>query len=534
MMSADGGAGGDVDGGEVDGGNPGPDAGEDAGPWDAGDDASVPDAGPADGGRDAGAVDGGLPPTTTPSPPPTVVRTGTAGLLLRGTVLTPTGPLDGEVLVVGNQITCVAADCSSASGASAATVIATNGVISPGLIDAHNHTAYNWLGEWVPPMLYTDRYMWAADRSYEDHIRPYAAMRSAGDVYCPSNKWGELRSIIHGTTTVQGQSFEQSCANVLARNADHYHGLGHDHMATNIASPRDIDDATATSLVRSFTAASNPTTRYAVHMAEGVSGAALLSEFDSFAGRDTRPNRHMGISLLAGPGYSGVGLLIHAIPLTLPQLMEVADTDAKVVWSPSSNIVLYGATANIAEWLSLGLTIGIGPDWTPSGEDDLLGELRFALDYGRTAAIAGITPRRVWEMATSDGAEVVGLGRSIGRLEVGYRADIAVFGRVGPDPYLAVAESRSPDVRLVLIDGRGYYGDAALEMATSVNGMCDAFDACGVAKYLCVREVPRTTPSGTTPSRNDVSLDDLRGQLLAILAGYGRSDLLELANDCAP
>jgi hypothetical protein len=269
-------------------------------------------------------------------------------------------------------------------------------------------------------------------------------------------------------------------------------------------------------------------------MAEGVSGAGLLAEFDSFAGRDPRPNRHMGVSLLAGPGYSGVGLLIHAIPLTTGQLMEVADTDAKVVWSPSSNIALYGTTSNIAEWLSLGLTIGIGPDWTPSGEDDLLAELRFALDYGRTTGITGLTPRRLWEMATSDGAEVVGLASSIGRIAVGYRADLAVFGRMGSDPYLAVVESRSADVRLVLIDGRGYYGDAALETVTSVNGVCDAFEACGSAKYLCVRDVPRTTPSSTAPSRNDVTLDDLRRQLLAILARYGRSDLLELANDCTP
>ncbi|MEM9194080.1 MAG: amidohydrolase family protein [Myxococcota bacterium] len=510
-------------------------------PDDGGTDANAMD-GAADGSSDAsldgssdGRVDGGM---STVAGPAEIVREGAGGYLLRGIVLTPDGPLDpGEVLVEGNMIACVAADCSASPGADTVTVIDTRGIISPGLIDSHNHLPYNFLPEWIPdPMrLFGNRYQWADVDSYEEHVLPYTARRSTGTHFCPAAKWGELRAIVHGTTTIQGQSLRQACINRLARNADHFHGLGYDHMQTTISSPRDITDSQAMGYVENFTASSQPTTRLAVHMGEGIEGSNIELEFSSFAGRDTRSNRHAGVSLLqaADGSYRGVGLLIHTVAIQSPEIMEIADTDSKMVWSPSSNLVLYGATAPIGEILDMGITVGIGPDWSVSGEDDILAEMRFALNWAAIEGVAQITPRRLWEMATFDGADVVGLAESIGELRPGLRADISVFSRIGPDPYAAVVESRTRDVRLVFIDGVAYYGDLALEVATAVNGECDMFDACGEPKFLCVRDTPGDS------SRADETLDDLELQLFNILEGigyppeeqYGRgAELLPLAN----
>ncbi len=488
---------------------PGADGGADGGAdLKPGKDAAGSDAGPPDLAPwpDSGTI-------STPAAPAEIVSTGTAGLLLRGTVLLPTGAIAGEVLVKDGLIACAQADCSGAAGAADATVIDTKGVISPGLIDAHNHLAYNFLPEWVPnpAKLFNNRYEWAQDPQYEAFILPYAKHRSASTHFCPAAKWGELRSIVHGTTTVQGQSFEQSCVDWGARNADNFHELGYDHMQTNIGSVRDLTDSDAATLIANFDAATDPTTRYAVHMAEGVSGANVDLEFDSFAGRDTRTNRHKGTSLL----YKQTAVLIHSIPLTEAQLMEAATTGSKIVWSPSSNLVLYGATAPIQRILQLGITTGLGPDWTPSGEDELLSEMRFALQYGVVSNIPELTTQKLWEMATRDGATVVGLDAKVGRIEVGLRADLVVFARDATDPYRAVIESRAPDVRLVLIDGVGWYGDATLEAATARNTYCDMFEACGAAKYLCVVDSPTAT------SRRNETYDDLRTQLYNILEGIG-------------
>lgn len=498
-------------------------------PIDRGDAEPPPaDAGPLGdaGPRDAGPpIDAGpLPTASEPSPPARVVREGAGGFLLRGAVLAPDGPiLDGQVLIVGDTITCVAADCSGAPGAASAIEIETFGVISPGLVDAHNHLTYDFLPEWVAGTTYGSRYEWSDVAAYEDHIRPFADGRNENARICPGAKWGELRSIVHGTTTVMGQSANRSCLNRLARNADHHHGLGYDHMRTTISSPRDLTDSDAAGLVEDFSAATEPTTRYAVHMQEGVSGSNVELEFDSFAGRDPRSNRHMGTSLLAAPdgSWSGVGLLIHSMGLTEAQLAEAAMADAHVVWSPSSNLILYGETAPIAAMLDMGLEIGLGPDWTVSGEDHVLGEMRFAHAYGTAEGISALTPARIWEMATAGGAGAVGLEARIGRLEEGMVADVTVFGRRAMDPYRAVLDSEAADVRLVFIGGLAYYGDLDLEPTAALNGACDTLDACGAMKFLCVAQTPGHD------SGADETLDDVRGQLEAIMAMYGRESELE-------
>lgn len=455
---------------------------------------------------------------------------GSDGFLLRGTVLTPDGILDpGEVLVESDIITCVAVDCSTEAASGDFTVIETLGVISPGLIDAHNHLPYNFLPPWIPPnnTLFANRYQWMNEVSYRSHIAPYGDNRSRGSHYCPAAKWGELRSMTHATTTIQGQSFQQLCVNWGVRNADHYHGLGHNHMRTMIGSPRDITDDQAQNYIDSFLAENNPTTRFAVHMAEGYAENNVELEFDSFAGRDPRPNRHAGQSLLE----YGTALLIHSMILTPVQIDEILMTGSMVVWSPSSNIALYGQTAPIQMLLEHGVVTGLGPDWTVSGAFDMLQEMRVAHQYGEENQIQVLTPQRIWEMSTIDGAIAVGLEEDIGRLEPGFQADIAIFGRNGEDPYRAVVDSRSTDVELVMVAGSVYYGDAHLEAAAR-NQYCDEFEACSREKFLCAQDSP------TAANRRDETVGDIRQQLIDILDGlddapadqqYGRGDeLLEL------
>src|SRR5690606_12392281 len=107
-----------------------------------------------------------------------------------------------------------------------------------------------------------------------------------------------------------------------------------------------------------------------------------------------------------------------------------------------------------------------------SGEPDMLAELRFAREWAHTENVEILTPKKLWEMSTWDGALVVGLDAHIGRLEPGYRADIAVFGRMSPDPYDAVINSRTQDVRMVFIDVKGMYGVQNLQDALPYNPYC--------------------------------------------------------------
>ena len=487
----------------IDGPSPSPDAGtEDAG----GDDIESDDVETDTGGS-------GESTDTEAAPAPNLESVGTDGIVLQGTVLAPDDVIDdGEVVIEDEMIVCVDADCSGVVDDGDYTVVETGGVISPGLIDAHNHLPYNFLPPWFPnpETTFNNRYEWADEAAYRDHIAPYADNRMSGTHYCPAAKWGELRSLLHATTTIQGQSFQQRCVDWGVRNADHYHGLQHNHMRTTIDSPRNFTDDDAQSYIDSFESDNNPTTRLAVHMAEGHEGGGVEDEFDSFAGRDDRDNRHDGISLLE----YGTGMLIHSVTLTIPQIEEVYLTESQVVWSPSSNFHLYGedVTAPIEDFLEWDITTGIGPDWTISGAFDMLEEMRVGKEYGERQGIDALTPRQIWVMATSDGAEAVGLHDFVGRLEPGYHADIAVFGRQGDDPHRAVLDSHAEDIELVMIDGEIYFGDTELEPAAR-NEHCDSFDACGVDKFVCAKDEP-----GADNRRNE-RVEDIRQQLVDILEG---------------
>jgi hypothetical protein len=52
---------------------------------------------------------------------------------------------------------------------------------------------------------------------------------------------------------------------------------------------------------------------------------------------------------------------------------DAKTTDARhpygmgLIWSPFSNLLLYGETANIASAKSAKVTIALGSDWTPTG-----------------------------------------------------------------------------------------------------------------------------------------------------------------------
>jgi cytosine/adenosine deaminase-related metal-dependent hydrolase len=61
---------------------------------------------------------------------------------------------------------------------------------------------------------------------------------------------------------------------------------------------------------------------------------------------------------------------------------------AKLVWSPLSNLLLYGHTTNVYDALAKGVTVSLSTDWTVSGSNNLLDELKVA-DIALRASSAG-------------------------------------------------------------------------------------------------------------------------------------------------
>ncbi|MDB4957107.1 MAG: S-adenosylhomocysteine deaminase [Myxococcales bacterium] len=419
-------------------------------------------------------------------------------ILLRGAVVTPELSFEGEVLVEQNLITCVEAGtaCESKPGATGATMIATNGIIAPGLIDTHNHILFDIFDDddWLPAQLYQDHDQWPTEPRYKAMLdvkqclvndsqgkpawcaqTPYGT--PAGSLRCEVDKWGELKGLIAGTTSIVGlPGTTAACFASITRSLDAaQNGLGQDKLQTSALYP----PSSPSTVCQNFT--SGKTDAYVIHAGEGTDTKAL-AEFASL-GMITTPN---------GCLYAPPTAITHGTAFTATEFTKMAQAGMKLVWSPHSNVSLYGQTADIPAALTAGVTVALGPDWSMGGSQNMLDELRFADTWDNAHWSDRLSAKDLVVMATLHGAQAVALDAKLGKLEVGHIADIAVFAGDPTKPYEAIVAARPKDVRLVIVNGVVLYGDVDLEPAAPPIPGCETIDICGVSKFLCVATAATT------------------------------------------
>lgn len=137
-----------------------------------------------------------------------VVGSDPSKTVIKGTLMTPDQVIDGELVIEGDKITCAAATCPASDAATRISV--TNAYIFPGFVDAHNHVAYNILARWTPPKLYERRGQWQAAQAYKDFKKPYADLIDKG-LFCEMVKYGEIKALLSGVTTIQGTAPNNMC-----------------------------------------------------------------------------------------------------------------------------------------------------------------------------------------------------------------------------------------------------------------------------------------------------------------------------------
>jgi len=431
-------------------------------------------------------------------------------LLLRGTVVTPDKVIDpGEVLTYQDTILCVSTSCAADPKAAKATIVNTGGLIFPGLVDAHNHTDYNYLPLWKHAKMYTNHKQWQSDPAYKAAVSgPHGDMKSKSgfDLLCEMIKYSEIRSLVAGTTTIQGTSLRK-CADTLIRNADlPYQGFAEgDTMRTNVLGVSQIDNADATKLLSEFT--SGKTRSYVIHLSEGIDETAR-KEFDQLE----------ALGLLK-PQV----VVIHGTALGQPELTKMKQANMPMIWSPSSNLDLYGATNDIVTVKKLGLQLAISPDWTPSGDPNLLDEFKTVDTLSRTKLSNLFSAKDIVAMGTSDAAAAIKFDKEIGKLAKGMRADVMVLSGGDPKkPYESLVQARLSQIRLVLVAGVPLYGDPGLMTALSPNSYCESVQICSTAKTICVKESTDST------NKLNQSLGDIE---TALNKGY-QPGILTLSTTC--
>lgn len=417
------------------------------------------------------------PPLRTP---PTVTPGAANRILLRGTLLTPTGPMVGEVLVESTNITCVAADCSTQAGAAGATIITTSGIIMPGMLDSHNHGLFNIFDEadWPSTQFYMNHNQWGSNVRYSQTLdaKQYLAgeMGSPIDFRCEMDKYAEMKAMIAGTTSflLAGGATNLACYASMIRTLDVTgNDLGQDKLRTSISVP---DNAGAMSVCNAYTAGT--CNAYVVHVGEGIDNTAR-NEFTTLEGRN------------GGCLMDSRTTIVHGTAFTTAEFTKMATAKMKLVWSPKSNVFLYNDTAKLDLAIAAGVeTIALAPDWALGGSVNLLDELRFARQWSDTKWPGLLSAKRLVDMVTIDAAKVLGVDNLLGSLTVGKRADIVLLSGNPNQPYDSVIAAKPTDIELVMVDGRALYGDAVLKSVGPTAPGCEDLPICNVNKFACVAE----------------------------------------------
>lgn len=330
-------------------------------------------------------------------------------------------------------------------------VDAGTSLVLPGLVDLHNHLAYNTLPLWTEPTQtepFRHHESWTRAPTYSASTTwPAYALITA----CPQEllAYVEAKAIVGGTTTIQGSPPKSKPRDGwLVRNVeDETFGTGDRNLV--YASTLPLKPPVLADRANKMRAGAS----FIYHCAEGQRDSIVAQEYLDADHAGCLAARFIGVHLNAiNPAW----------------LADWAEPGA-IAWSPFSNLWLYGKgqTTDIPAAQARGITICLGSDWAPSGTKHVLGEVKAA----RLAA-----DERGWAMPDVDLVRMItcgpgdvlarSWGRQVGRLQPGAIADLLIVHaepRAKPFPRIVAATER--DVELVIIDGRARYGTPALMAA---------------------------------------------------------------------
>ena len=383
--------------------------------------------------------------------------------LLQGRVVTmesETGVINqGNVMVRDGKITGVWSSADQPPAGvdfSNVPIIQTDGTIYPGLIDLHNHMHYNHIPLWDFNVHlntnqrsdeggYTNRYQWGDNWDYGPSItwmKNNIQDRDRWDMASEQMKYAEVQLVAGGVTAVQGSpsSGTQAWDSILSRNVELYN-FGQDNVQTcavcswnenSYNSQAKLDDMADGDLEAWF-----------IHLSEGVDSSSK-QEFDDLFAKGLVKDQTM---------------VIHGTGLDSSQFEKMATVNADLIWSPLSNLLLYGDTTDVVAADTAGVKISLAPDWGPSGSKSNLHELKTA-DLWNTDALSNhFTNYELVQMVTSNPAAATGWSNFVGKVKADLYADLVVIDTFHEDPYRNLIEAIDADVRLTVIQGKAVFGD---------------------------------------------------------------------------
>lgn len=375
-------------------------------------------------------------------------------------------------------------------------LLRTGGTIYPGLIELHNHLSYNALPAWHVPERFTNRDQWGRRREYRQRIsRPAAILGSTDGLVQAVVRYAEAKCLVSGVTTTQGIALASN--NGIRR---FYRGVVRNVEQTGdpdlpAASTR-IADVEARDAAK-FRERLDRETALLLHLSEGV---------------DDRARGHFQALRISQEKWAITPALggIHCCGLRDTDYGTLAAQGGTMVWSPMSNLLLYGGTADIARVKREGTLVALGSDWSPSGSRNLLAEIKVAKIVSDEAG--GVwSSRDLAAMATINAARILKWQAELGSIEPGKRADLIVINGRRGDPYDQLVRARETSVTLVVINGVPRCGTSRL-----MSGFERRTETVRIGSAVRVLNLAQASAD---PLVGRLSVDEARERLAEGLAG---------------
>ncbi len=350
-------------------------------------------------------------------------------------------------------------------------------LLAPGLINTHTHAAMS-LFRGI-----------ADDLRLQDWLEKYIFPAEAANVTPDFVRWGTrlacAEMLLGGTTTFTDMYYFEDVVAEAAKEAGMRGVLGETVIGFPVADAKTPADALkfAEKFLTRFRndplivpavaphaiyTNSDETLKAARALANRFNAPLLihLSETrreneESLAKRKMSPTRALDTLGI----FSGRTVAAHAVWVDSADLETLRLRHVGVAHCPSSNMKLGSGAAPIVRMLSLGISVGLGPDG-PAGSNndlDMFEEMDLAAKLQKVITLdpQSLPATTAFEMATMGGARVLGLQREIGSLEPGKRADMISVRLDQPHAvplYEPVSQLvyalKASDVRDVMVNGR--------------------------------------------------------------------------------
>jgi len=385
---------------------------------------------------------------------------------------------DGAVAIRDGVIVAVGPASDILERFSADEVIEGDGrILMPGLVNGHSHAAMTLLrgvADDLALMDWLQNYIFPAEVEFVDaefvrigtELACWEMIRGGTttfvDMYYYPDTIAEvvencgLRAMI-STTIIDQRSPDAEDAQDGLNRGERYirRWQNRNSRITPIYGPHANYTLNANQLAATREAALKTDTPISIHLSE--------SPFEVQYSKDTYGTT--SIEMLEGIRFfDGPTIAAHVVWPTNAEIPILVDRMVGVIHNPTSNMKLASGAAPIQKMLDAGVRVGLGTDGAASNNDlDMWEEMRLAAFLAKHASVdpTALPATAVLRMATSGGAEAIGLGNVTGSLEPGKQADLiqVEFDDVHHVPTFDVVShlvyvTDEQDVTTVVVDGR--------------------------------------------------------------------------------